>query len=79
MDKRPDHATIQELTTELNAIKDNLRDLEDMHAFTFGQTSVHISAEKVQNLQLEFEKERTIYRRQITEIEEKLEAGGEAQ
>lgn len=77
MDKRPDdNMTIEELKAELNRIKDNLCDLEEMHAFTFGKTSVHIGAEKAQNLQLEFEGECRMHNEQIAEIEKTLKARG---
>ena len=49
--------TIDELKAELKRLKDNLCDLEDTHSFTFVKTSVHIGAEKAQNLQQEFEEE----------------------
>ncbi len=64
--------TIKELTAELKRIKDNLCDLEEMHAFTFGKTSVHIGAEKARNMQLEFEEECRMYSQLISEIEKAL-------
>jgi hypothetical protein len=67
--------TTEELKAELARIKSNLCDLEDMHQFTFG-TSVHIGAEKAQNMQLEFEEECTMYNRLIAEIESALKARG---
>ncbi len=76
MDKRPDDMTIDELKTELERVKGNLCDLEDMHAFTFGKTSVHIGAEKAQNLQLEFEEECRMHNEQIAGIEKALKARG---
>ena len=75
MDKRPEDMTTEELTAELARIKSNLCDLEDMHSFTFG-TSVHIGAEKAQNLQLEFEEECALHNRQIVELEKALKARG---
>ncbi len=48
--------------------------MEDMHSFTFGKTSVHIGAEKMQNIQLEFEEECKMYNEQIGAIEKALNA-----
>ncbi len=53
MTKKLDDMPIDELKAELKRLKENLCDLEDMHAFTFGKTSVHIGAEKAQNLTAE--------------------------
>ncbi len=72
MDKRLHDMTTEELKAELERIKANLCDLEDMHAFTFGKTSVHIGAEKAQNLQAEFEEECRMYNERIAEIEKAL-------
>ena len=64
--------TIDELTEELRRLKDNLCDLEEMHSFTFGKTSVHIGAEKAQNLQEEYEQECKEHGERIKEIERVL-------
>ncbi|OGW36926.1 MAG: hypothetical protein A2010_10290 [Nitrospirae bacterium GWD2_57_9] len=74
MDKRLGEMTTEELKAELKRCKDNLCDLEDMHSFTFVKTSVHIGAEKAQNLQVEFEQECGLYNKRIAEIEEELKA-----
>ncbi len=50
-----------------------------MHSFTFGKTSVHIGAEKTQNIQLEFEEECKMYNEQIGAIEKALNARGSLQ
>ena len=71
-----DDMTVEELGAELKRLKDSLCDLEDMHSFTFGKTTVHIGAEKAQNLQAEFEEECRAHNEQITEIEKLLEAKG---
>jgi hypothetical protein len=76
MDKKIEAMTIEEMTAELKRLKDNLCDLEDMHSFTFGKTSVHIGAEKAQNLQAEFEEECKAYQARIMEIEQALKAKG---
>ena len=64
--------TIEELKAELERLKDNLCDFEDMHAFTFQKTSVHIGAEMAHNMQAEFEEECRKYQEQIGEIEKEL-------
>lgn len=76
MDSRLNDMTVEELKAELKRLKDNLCDLEDMHSFTFGRTSVHIGAEKAQNMQAEFEEECRKYQEQIVEIEKALKARG---
>jgi len=68
--------SVEELRVELKRLKENLCDLEDMHSFTFGKTTVHIGAEKAQNLQAEFEEECRVHNEQITEIEKLLKAKG---
>ena len=62
----------EELKRQLDRLRDELQDLEDMHSFTFEKTSVHIGAEKAQNMQAEFEEERARYRREIARIERLL-------
>jgi hypothetical protein len=78
MSKKLDNMTIEELVAELKRLKDNLCDLEDMHAFTFGKTSVHIGAEKAQNLTAEYEDECRLFNMQIEAIEKALRAKGTA-
>ncbi len=68
--------TIDELRIELKRLKDNLCDLEDMHAFTFGKTSVHIGAEKAQNMTQEYEDECRLFNEQIAAVEKLLKAKG---
>ncbi len=72
MDNIPDNMTTEELRAELARLKDNLCDIEDMHSFTFQKTSLHIGAEKAQNMQAEFEEECGNYQKQIAEIEKIL-------
>ena len=76
MRKKMEEMTVSELKEELKRHKDNLCDLEDMHSFTFGKTTVHIGAEKAQNLQTEFEDECRAHNEQIAEIEKLLKAKG---
>jgi hypothetical protein len=76
MDKRLDSMTIDELNAELARLKDNLCDLEEMHSFTFVKTSVHIGAEKAQNLQIEFDEECERYNKRIADIGEALAERG---
>ena len=76
MDKKLDDMTIEELRAELQRLKDNLCDFEDMHSFTFQKTTVHIGAEMAQNMQTEFEEECRKYKEQIEVIENALKAKG---
>jgi hypothetical protein len=76
MSKKLEDMTVEELRAELKRLKDNLCDLEDMHSFTFGKTTVHIGAEKAQNLQAEFEEECRVHNEKIAEIEKLLQAKG---
>jgi len=76
MGKKFEEMTVQELKEELKRYKDNLCDLEDMHSFTFVKTTVHIGAEKAQNLQAEFEEECRVHNEKISEIEKLLKAKG---
>ena len=74
MDNKLNKLTVEELKEKLKELKDNLCDLEDIHAFTFGKTTVHIGAEKAQNMQEEFEEECKEFNKQIAEIERELKA-----
>ena len=76
MNKNIEDMTVEELKAELQRVKDNLCDLEDTHAFTFGKTSVHIGAEKAQNMQQEYEDECRAGNERIAEIEALLKARG---
>ena len=76
MDKQYADMTVEELKAELKRLKDSLCDLEDMHAFTFVKTSVHIGAEKAQNMQQEFEDECRLHSEKIGEIERLLKERG---
>ena len=76
MSKAYAEMTVEELKNELKRIKDNLCDLEDMHSFTFVKTSVHIGAEKAQNMQQEYEQECGACREQILLVEGLLKARG---
>jgi len=76
MTKKLDGMSIDELRVELKRLKDNLCDLEDLHAFTFGKTSVHIGAEKAQNLTAEYEEECKMFNEQIAVVEKMLKEKG---
>lgn len=76
MTRKPEELSVDELKAELKRLKDNLCDLEDMHTFTFGKTSVHIGAEKAQNLTAEYEEECRMFNEQIMAIERALHAKG---
>ena len=66
--------SIEELEAELKRLKENLLDLEETHAFTFGKTSVHIGAEQAQSMQEEYEEECRECRAQIRKLEGLLRA-----
>ena len=76
MDKKPEDMTIDELKAELKRLKDSLCDIEDLHSFTFGKTSVHIGAEKAQNMAAEYEEDCKQHNGQIDAIEKVLKAKG---
>lgn len=69
MSKTVKEMSVDELKAELKRLKENLEDFEEMHAFTFGKTSVHIGASKAQNLQEEYEEEVKAYYDQIAQVE----------
>jgi hypothetical protein len=76
MEKKFEDMSLDELRAELKRLKENICDLEDMHSFTFGRTSVHIGAEKAQNMQQEFEEECKEHNEKIAAIEKLLKARG---
>jgi len=76
MGKKYEDMTIEELQKELSRLKDNLCDIEDQHSFTFVKTSVHIGAEKAQNMQAEYEQECREHTESIAELEKTLKARG---
>jgi len=78
MDKQLADMTQEELKAELKRLKDNLCDLEEVHSFTFVKTSVHIGAEKAQNMQQEFDDECREYNDKIRQIEKLLKETGAA-
>jgi hypothetical protein len=65
-----------QLKAELKQLKEGLCDLEDMHSFTFGKTSVHIGAEKAQNMTSEYEEECRLINEQIAAVELALKTKG---
>jgi hypothetical protein len=71
-DNKLSDMSVEELRAELARTKDYLCDFEEMHAFTFGKTTLHMSAEKAQNMQVEFEEECRAYNERIAEIEKEL-------
>jgi hypothetical protein len=76
MAKKYEDMSVDELKAELKRLKDNLCDIEDLHAFTFGKTSVHIGAEKAQNMATEYEEDCKLFNEQIAAIEKALKAKG---
>jgi hypothetical protein len=76
MTRKLEEMSIEELQAELKRLKDNLCDIEDLHSFTFGKTSVHIGAEKAQNMAAEYEEDCKMHNEQIAAIEKALKAKG---
>jgi hypothetical protein len=76
MTKKYENMTVDELKKELKRLKDNLCDIEDMHNFTFGKTTVHIGAEQAQNMALEYEQECKAHNDQIAAVEKALKVRG---
>jgi hypothetical protein len=76
MAKKLEDMTFDELKAELKRLKDSLCDIEDLHSFTFGKTSVHIGAEKAQNMTAEYEEDCKLHNEQIAAIEKALKAKG---
>jgi hypothetical protein len=74
MGKKLEDMTVDELKAELKRLKDSLCDIEDLHSFTFGKTSVHIGAEKAQNMAAEYEEDCKLHNEQIAAIEMALKA-----
>ncbi len=68
--------TVEELQKELSRLKDNLCDIEDLHSFTFVKTSVHIGAEKAQNMQAEYEQDCREHTEGIALVEKILKERG---
>jgi len=76
MRKNYENMTIEELQKELSRLRENLCDIEDQHSFTFVKTSVHIGAEKAQNMQEEYEQECREHAESIAALEKILKARG---
>jgi len=76
MGKKIEDMSVDELKAELKRLKDNLCDVEDMHNFTFGKTTVHIGAEQAQNMASEYEEECRLFNEQIATVEAALRAKG---
>jgi hypothetical protein len=74
MERKFEDMSLDELWAELKRLKENICDLEDMHSFTFGRTSIHIGAEKAQNMQREFEEECKEHNEKIAAIEKLLKS-----
>jgi hypothetical protein len=68
--------SVDDLHAEFKRLKENLQDLEETHAFTFGKTTVHIGADQAQAMQEEYEVECRQYNARIVTIEEILKARG---
>jgi len=76
MAKKYEDMTVEELQKELSRLKENLCDIEDQHNFTFVKTSVHIGAEKAQNMQAEYEEECREHAESIAALEMILKTRG---
>lgn len=70
--KKIEDMNMNELQAELGRLRDELGDLEDTHAFTFGKTSVHIGAEHAQSMQEEFDLESSALRERIALVQRLL-------
>jgi len=68
--------SLEDLRQELKKLRENLCDLEETHAFTFGKTTVHIGADQAQAMQEEYEEECRQYNAQIAKLEDSLKAKG---
>jgi hypothetical protein len=68
--------SLEDLRQELKKLRENLCDLEETHAFTFGKTTVHIGADQAQAMQEEYEEECRQYNAQIAKLEGILKAKG---
>lgn len=71
-----ENLTTEQLKSQLERLKEELCDMEDVHNFTFQKTQVHISAEKVSNMQAEFDEECREFRQKIAQIEKELSKRG---
>jgi hypothetical protein len=76
MAKKLEDMSVDELKAELKRLKDSLCDIEDLHSFTFVKTSVHIGAEKAQNMAAEYEEDCKVHNEQIAAVERLLKAKG---
>ena len=76
MGKQLEDMSVDELKAELKRLKESLCDIEDLHSFTFGKTSVHIGAEKAQNMTAEYEEDCKLHNEQIAAVEKLLKAKG---
>jgi hypothetical protein len=66
------------LKAELRRLRENLCDIEDMHAYS-GKTSVHIGGKTAHKMQEEFEEECRELNEKIAEIEKELRSRGAAE
>ena len=69
--------SLEELRAELDRLRDNLFDLEETHAFTFGKTTVHIGAEQALSMQEEYEEECGSFNERIAAVEVLLRTRGQ--
>ena len=76
MGKQLEDMSVDELKAELKRLKESLCDIEDLHSFTFSKTSVHIGAEKAQNMTAEYEEDCKLHNEQVAAVEKLLKAKG---
>jgi hypothetical protein len=77
MEKSLPDLSADELQAELARLKENLCDIEDMHAYS-GKTEVHIGGETARKMQEEFEEDCREINAKIAEIEKELKLRGVA-
>ncbi len=76
MENKIENLTTEQLKAEFQRLKEELCDMEEVHTFTFQKTPVHISAEKVTNMQEEFDEECRQYKERMALIEKELAKRG---
>ena len=66
----------EDLKAELDRLRADLSDIEDMHSYATGKTSVHIGGSTARVMQEEFEEECRVLAEKIGAIESELRARG---
>jgi hypothetical protein len=76
MDKNITDLSDDELRAQLARLRDDLCDIEDMHTYATGKTTVHLGGEKARAMQEEFEEECRELKAKVEEIEKEMKARG---